>query len=78
MTEKNRRHNACGTTNLYVGLAGGDDGNRTRVRKSIRTTFYERSLPLTFPRSAADRRAAKLSSLQYILRTQALPQDVHR
>lgn len=78
MTEKSRRHNACGTTNLYVGLAGGDDGNRTRVRKPIRTTFYERSLLLTFPRIIGNKHPIKLGSLQYTLETQALLQRVHR
>lgn len=75
---KNRRHNVCGTTSLYVGLAGGDDGNRTRVRKSIRMNFYECSLLLTFPRIIGNKHPIKLSSLQYTLETQALPQCVHR
>lgn len=109
MTEKIRRHNVCGTTNLYIepklltnknlvnycvkrkpswaiqdGLPagasppGGDDGNRTRVRKPIRTTFYERSLSLTFPHPAGDKHPARFSSLQYTFGTQALPKCVHR
>ena len=56
---------------------GGDDGNRTRVRKPIHTTFYERSLLFTFPRITANRHALMLSSLQYIIQTQALLYDVH-
>lgn len=78
MTEKSRRHNACGTTNLYVGLAGGDDGNRTRVRKPIRMNFYECSLLLTFPRVIGNKHPIKLGSLQYTMRAQTLPQSVHR
>lgn len=75
---KSRRPNVCGTTNLYVGLAGGDDGNRTRVRKSIRMNFYECSLLLTFPRIIGNKHPTMLSSLQYTYGTQALPECVHR
>ena len=57
---------------------GGDDGNRTRVRKSIRMNFYECSLLLTFPRIIGNKHPTMLSSLQYTYGTQALPECVHR
>lgn len=59
-------------------IIGGDDGNRTRVRKPIHTTFYEHSLLLTFPQISANRHALIIGSLQYIMQTQALLHDVHR
>ena len=55
---------------IYGG--GGDDGNRTRVRKPIHTTFYGCSLLLTFPRIIVNKHTMMLGSLQYTARTQAL------
>ena len=62
---------------MYVGLSGGDDGNRTRVRKPIHTTFYGCSLFLTFPRVIVNKHTITLGSLQYTARTQALSCGVH-
>lgn len=80
--ENDKEKSSCISTETFLPAGasppGGDDGNRTRVRKSIRTTFYERSLLLTFPRIIGNKHPIKLGSLQYTLGTQALPECVHR
>lgn len=76
------KKSSCISTETFLPAGasppGGDDGNRTRVRKSIRMNFYECSLLLTFPRIIGNKHPIMLSSLQYTLETQALPQCVHR
>ena len=62
---------------MYVGFSGGDDGNRTRVRKPIHTTFYGCSLFFTFPCIIVNKHTMMLGSLQYTARTQALSCGVH-
>ena len=42
---------------------GGDEGNRTPVRKSLTKTFYECSLSFTFPLHSADKQALYISNL---------------
>lgn len=41
---------------------GGGDGSRTRVRKFLADTFYERSSSFTFPRVSAEEQADMLGS----------------
>lgn len=45
-----------------VTFAGGGDGSRTRVRKFLADTFYERSSSFTFPRVSAEEQADMLGS----------------
>ncbi len=47
----------CGTNWVRQPAAGGDGESRTRVRKSIPVTFYERSLSIIIPYGTADRQA---------------------
>ena len=61
-------------------LFGGDEESRTPVRKSIPMNFYERILLLwqsQFHQNRANRRALKISMLQYTDGLQQLPESVH-
>ncbi len=57
---------------------GGDDGNRTRVRKSIHITFSGRSLSLKFPHHRQTDTPVIKKACITALRMQTLPQAVHR
>ena len=46
---KNKTHANTSFTAYLRGLFGGGDESRTRVRKPIRTTFYECSLSFKIP-----------------------------
>lgn len=80
--ENDKEKSSCISTETFLPAGasppGGDDGNRTRVRKPIRMNFYECSLLLTFPRVIGNKHPTMLSSLQYTDGTQALPECVHR
>ena len=50
MRAQNYRTSPCEVRNLSAVLAaGGDGGNRNRVRKSIPKAFYERSVSFKVP-----------------------------
>ena len=53
-------------------LGGGDGGNRTRVRKSVRTGVSERRHIFTFPYAAVKCRTAVLGSPLSVIKAEAL------
>ena len=60
--DQNKKHILLLASDLLVSDSG-DDGNRTRVRKPIHKTFFERSLSFAFPQSPADRHAELIGNL---------------
>ena len=62
---------------VYVKVDGGDEENRTPVRKFIRKRLSERSLCLTFPYGKARKQALPLGSFIVHGRLKALSAHGH-
>ena len=67
-------------TQVRGQISGGDEENRTPVRKPIHANFYESSRLFRlapFPSARANRHAPRFGRLQYTDRSQSSPADVH-
>ena len=68
-----RAKNSLSMKRTLILVLGGDDGNRTRVRKPIRATFSGRSLSLLFPHHRQTDTPVTKKACITAPRTQTLP-----